>query len=147
MNVEVFAAGAVPWRTGGDGTVLVGVVHRPRYDDWTFPKGKRDPGETDEDCARREVWEETGIRGELGEELPSLRYVDNRGRSKLVRYWAMVVDGRTEDQEGVADFTPNDEVDALVWVPVAEADRVLSYPRDRVVLEGFARVHLESTER
>src|SRR5690606_17602473 len=67
----VRAAGAVPWRFDDDDRIVVLMVHRPRYDDWSFPKGKRDEGESDEDCARREVFEETGLRGDLGRELPA----------------------------------------------------------------------------
>jgi 8-oxo-dGTP diphosphatase len=131
---EVFAAGAVPWRADGEHGVVVAIVHRPRYDDWSFPKGKRDRGESDEECAHREVWEETGLRGELGEELPALRYVDNRGRDKTVRYWAMAVDDPPP-------FVANDEVDELQWVPVAVARRRLSYDRDVAVLDAFASRH------
>jgi 8-oxo-dGTP pyrophosphatase MutT (NUDIX family) len=130
---QVFAAGAVPWRPDGAHGVVVAIVHRPRYDDWSFPKGKRDRGETDEDCARREVHEETGLQGELGAELPALHYVDNRGRDKTVRYWAMAVTDAPEP------FAANDEVDELRWVSLAEAAAVLSYPRDVTVLDAFAR--------
>ena len=69
-------------------------MHRPRYDDWSLPKGKVEPGETDEDAARREVEEETGYLCALGEELATVRYVDRRGRDKQVRYWQMTVDRR-----------------------------------------------------
>lgn len=131
MTKQVFAAGAVPWRTHDLHGVVVAVVHRPRYDDWSFPKGKRDPGETDEDCARREVWEETGLRGELGDELPPLHYVDNRGRDKTVRYWDMFV------PDGSPPFVANDEVDELRWVSPPEAAALLSYPRDVGVLVAF----------
>jgi 8-oxo-dGTP pyrophosphatase MutT (NUDIX family) len=81
----VRAAGGVVWRRGADGAVEVLVVHRPKYDDWSFPKGKLDPGETEEECALREVDEETGLRCELGEELPTTMYVDRKGRPKRVR--------------------------------------------------------------
>jgi 8-oxo-dGTP diphosphatase len=102
------------------------LVHRPKYGDWTFPKGKLDPGEGFEDAALREVEEETGLRCELGDELPSTTYHDRHGRRKLVRYWEMTpVDG---------EFEPNDEVDALRWVTPAEARDLLSYDRDREVV-------------
>jgi 8-oxo-dGTP diphosphatase len=127
---HVHAAGAVPWRDDGSG-VVVAIVHRPRYDDWSFPKGKRDRGESDEDCARREVWEETGLRGELGAELPALHYVDNRGRDKTVRYWSMAI------VDPVDGFQPNDEVDELRWVTPSAAAALLSYPRDVTVLDAF----------
>jgi 8-oxo-dGTP diphosphatase len=114
---EVRAAGGVVRRDG-----RIAVVHRPRYDDWSLPKGKLDPGETWEQAAVREVREETGLECELGEELSSTSYHDRKGRSKLVRYWLMdVVAG---------EFTPNDEVDELRWLTPAEAAALLTYPRD-----------------
>jgi 8-oxo-dGTP diphosphatase len=121
---EVRAAGGVVRR---DGEVLV--VHRPRYDDWTLPKGKLDAGEEFEEGALREVWEETGLRCRLGRELPSIRYWDGRGRPKLVRYWQM------EPESG--EFVPNREVDELRWVSPAEALELLSYDRDRDVLRAL----------
>jgi len=119
---EVRAAGGVVAR---DGEVLL--VHRPRYDDWTFPKGKAEDGESDEDCALREVWEETGLRCELEDELPSTHYVDARGRPKRVRWWRMRVVG----DDG---FTPNEEVDELRWVDGDTAAALLTYERDGSLL-------------
>ena len=107
-----------------DGRVVL--VHRPRYDDWTFPKGKLDPGESFEDAALREVEEETGVRCSLGRELPAVRY-EVKGRPKLVRYWLMTPRSETP-------FVPNDETDDLRWVTPAEARELLSYDRDREVL-------------
>lgn len=125
MTVVRAAGGIVQ----GDGTVLL--VHRPAYDDWTFPKGKALDGESDEDCAIREVAEETGLRCELDEELPSTEYVDARGRPKRVRWWLM---------HPVADdgFRPNDEIDELRWSAPDDARRLLSYDRDLVLLEAVA---------
>ncbi len=85
----VRAAGGVVLRDGAAGETEVLLVHRPRYDDWSFPKGKCDPGESYEDCARREVEEETGITAALGEPLPDVHYRDQKDRPKLVRYWVM----------------------------------------------------------
>jgi 8-oxo-dGTP pyrophosphatase MutT (NUDIX family) len=121
VNERVDAAGGVVVQ---DGRVLL--VHRPRYDDWTFPKGKLDPEETFEDAALREVEEETGLRCSLGRELPAARYEVN-GRPKLVRYWLMTPQSETP-------FVPNDETDDLRWVTPAEARELLSYDRDREVL-------------
>jgi 8-oxo-dGTP diphosphatase len=126
----VRAAGGAVWRRRDDGTVEVVLVHRPRYDDWSLPKGKADPGETDEQAAVREVLEEAGVVGELGPELPTTTYLDRSGKKKRVRYWAMTV---TSGQVG-ADH----EVDEAAWVPLAEARQRLSYPRDVEVLDALA---------
>jgi 8-oxo-dGTP diphosphatase len=122
---EVRAAGGVVVRDG-----LVALVHRPRYDDWTLPKGKLDRGESFEDAALREVDEETGLRARLVRELPSVNY-EVRGRPKVVRYWLMEV----ESDEG---FVVNDEVDEIRWVEPAEALALLTYDRDRDVLRAAA---------
>ena len=127
MIVE--AAGGVVVRDGEAGTEVC-VVHRPRYDDWTFPKGKLDPGESFEDAALREVEEETGLRCTLESELPSTEYRDNKDRPKIVRYWQMEVD---EDP----GFVPNDEVDEVRWLPMAEARELLTYDRDAELLNGL----------
>jgi 8-oxo-dGTP diphosphatase len=102
------------------------LVHRPKYDDWTLPKGKAEPGESDEDCALREVREETGFDCRLGPELASTGYRDSRGRPKRVRYWLMDLAG--------GEFVPTPEVDEIRWCTKAEGDALLSYPRDRGVL-------------
>jgi 8-oxo-dGTP diphosphatase len=109
------------------GNVLL--VHRPKYDDWTFPKGKALTEESDEACALREVREETGLHCRLGAELPATEYVDTAGRPKRVRWWRMEI--------GLDDgFEPNDEVDELRWVSPADAARLLSYERDVALLDG-----------
>jgi 8-oxo-dGTP diphosphatase len=123
---EVRAAGGLVERAAPDGTVHVLVVHRPRYDDWSFPKGKLDPGEGFLDAAVREVREETGLEVEVGDELASVRYRDHKGRPKLVRYWRMRAVGGT--------FEPNDEVDEVRWLPADEAQALLTYPHDRALL-------------
>ena len=124
----VRAAGGVVTRGGEALEVLV--VHRPRYDDWSFPKGKADPGESDEDCALREVEEETGLRCALGEELPSTAYTDAQGRPKRVRYWRM------EPVAGELEF--QHEVDDARWVSVDAARSLLTYRRDEELLSGFS---------
>ncbi len=126
---EVRAGGGVVWRER-DGGIEVVVVHRPAYDDWSLPKGKVHDGEPDEAAALREVEEETGLRCELGAELESARYVDRRGRPKLVRYWAMRPAGGT--------LHADHEVDDCRWLPVGEAVALLTYERDRELLESFA---------
>ncbi len=126
----VRAAGGIPCRTTAGGIEVL-VVHRPRYDDWSFPKGKCEPGETDEACAVREVEEETGLVCTLGDELPSTSYTDARGRPKVVRYWAMEVVG------GLLGF--DFEVDDARWVTLSDAAAVLSYGRDAELLSALTR--------
>ena len=116
-------------RPGRDGLEVL-LVHRPRYDDWTFPKGKAHDGESDERCAVREVDEETGLRCQLGEELPSTVYRDGKGRDKRVRYWNMMA--------LAGSARPQSEVDAVEWLTLADARKRLSYERDRDVLEALA---------
>ena len=115
----------VVWRRAGPRRVLV--VHRPRYDDWSLPKGKLEPGESFEQAARREVAEEAGVAVELGDELPSARYLDRKGRPKVVRYWSMRV-------VGDAPWRPTAEVDARRWVALDEAEALLTYAHDRLLV-------------
>ncbi len=123
------AAGGVVWRRSPKGRIKVLVVHRPRYDDWSLPKGKLEPGETSLACALREVQEETGLVCEPGEELPEAHYLDRKDRSKTVRYWAMQpVSGR---------FHPNHEVDEIRWVNLDELASILSYPHDHAVVAAL----------
>jgi 8-oxo-dGTP diphosphatase len=129
MPDSVKAAGGVVWRRS-DGDVEIAVVHRPRYDDWSLPKGKLDEGEGFEDAALREVEEETGLRCRLGRELGETHYEDRKGRPKVVRYWAMT------DCDG--EFEPNEEVDELRWVPIADAKGVLTYDFDRELVDRVA---------
>jgi 8-oxo-(d)GTP phosphatase len=121
---DVVAAGAVIRR--GKRVLL---VHRPRYDDWSFPKGKLDRGEHSLAAAVREVKEETGLSVRLGPALPSQRYWVGR-RSKTVHYWL----GHPIDGADLDAYWPNDEVDDLRWVTVAKAPELLTYPHDRKTL-------------
>jgi 8-oxo-dGTP diphosphatase len=121
---EVRAAGGLVRRPVPGGGYLLAVVHRPRYDDWSFPKGKLDAGEGWEAAALREVWEETGLRCRLLEELTPAFYTDRKGREKAVRYWLM------EPPEDAGAFTANDEVDELRWLSPEHAEALLSYPHD-----------------
>jgi 8-oxo-dGTP pyrophosphatase MutT (NUDIX family) len=125
----VRAAGGAVWRRAAAGGVEVVLIHRPRYDDWSLPKGKVDPGETDEQAALREVLEEASIEARMGPELPSTIYLDRSGKRKRVRYWAMTVDG--------GDPAGDNEVDEAVWVPLDEARVRLSYPRDQIILDAL----------
>jgi 8-oxo-(d)GTP phosphatase len=124
-RVDIRAAGAVVWRDSGE----IALVHRPRYDDWSFPKGKLDRGETMPFAAVREVAEETGLRARLGPVLGDVRYTVPEGR-KLVGYWsARAVEG---------GFTDNEETDELRWVSQGQAAEMLSYLHDLDVLRWFA---------
>jgi 8-oxo-dGTP diphosphatase len=105
------------------------LVHRPRYDDWTFPKGKLVDGEDEEDAALREVEEETGLVCTLGREIASTRYRDSRGRPKLVTYYLMRPRG--------GSFAPHEEVDEIAWLPPREARARVSWERDEAVLRAF----------
>lgn len=126
------AAGGVVWRRGSKGSLKVLLVHRGRYDDWTFPKGKLDPGESHRHAALREVEEETGLRCKTGDELPEVRYADRKGRPKRVRYWSM------EPVDGT--FVANDEVDEVRWLSVQDARDTLSYAHDHVVLDAMRQL-------
>lgn len=128
---EVRAAGGVIWRMSA-GEIEVALVHRPKYRDWTFPKGKLELGETDEQAAHREVLEETGFECVLGRELSPVLYRDAKNRVKQVRYWEMTV--------ASGSFLSNDEVDELAWLPLAEAGSRLTYAHDADLLAAFARL-------
>ncbi|MFC5996684.1 NUDIX domain-containing protein [Pseudonocardia hispaniensis] len=135
-GVDVLAAGAVLWRFAEDDSadpagLRVALVHRPRYDDWSLPKGKLDAGETLPAAAVREVTEETGCHLRLGERLGDVRYAV-AGATKLVRYWA------GQARSGGPGFSPNHETDELRWLSPAEAMDMLSYDRDREILGRFA---------
>jgi 8-oxo-(d)GTP phosphatase len=135
LRASIPAAGAVAWRLGGTGRqgaseLLVALVHRPKYDDWSFPKGKREPGEHVLRTAVREVAEEAGLRIVLGRRLPESVYPVDAG-VKHVSYWA----ARSVGQRVIAAV---DEVDEVAWLPVTAARERLSYPRDRLLLDAFA---------
>ncbi len=126
---DVLAAGGVVWRPGDAGTTEVLLVHRPRYVDWSLPKGKLDADEKWEDAARREVEEETGLLCELGPPLASVFYHDRRRRLKEVRYWAM--------RPLTGEFVPNKEVDAVEWLDLHTAMARVTYEFDLYVLDSF----------
>jgi 8-oxo-dGTP pyrophosphatase MutT (NUDIX family) len=120
-NGEVHAAGGLVRRDGPSGVEVV-VVHRPRHDDWSFPKGHLEPGESAEEAALREVDEETGLQCRLVDRLDSTHYIDHQGHPKVVDYWSMAVTG--------GSFRPNDEVDDMVWLSLHEARARLTYEVD-----------------
>jgi 8-oxo-dGTP diphosphatase len=131
LRRHVRAAGGVIVRDG-----RIALVHRPKYDDWSLPKGKLEADETWEDAALREVHEETGLACTLREELSSVEYTDPKGRPKTVRYWRMEpVDG---------EFAPNSEVDELRWLDPPEAARCLTYDHDRELVLMAARLAAEN---
>lgn len=136
----VRAAGGIVWRHSGEsgeadaGQLLqVLVVHRPHYDDWSFPKGKHEINETDLACAVREVEEETGLLVIVGPELPTVEYVDHKNREKTVAYWAMTVQPSCDDEA----FVINDEVDEMRWLTLEDARPLLTYPIDQLLLDEF----------
>lgn len=135
-SYEVYANGGVIFKKGGRdlNEIFYALIHRPRYDDWSIPKGKQEPGEKPLDCALREIAEETGYISVPVSELKSVSYTDNQGRSKLVRYWLV------EPRSG--QFSANQEVDALAWLPFPIAVNTLTYEFDRGVLDS-ARSILE----
>jgi 8-oxo-dGTP pyrophosphatase MutT (NUDIX family) len=124
-TTEIKAAGGVIVRSSKEGPKIL-LVHRPRYNDWSFPKGKLEPDETFKHAALREVLEETGFECKMHKpSLPSLIYRDRNGRSKVVRYWLMTVLSGT--------FEPNDEVDLIAWVRVDNVFDRLTYTKDRAI--------------
>jgi 8-oxo-dGTP pyrophosphatase MutT (NUDIX family) len=127
---EVRAGGGVVRRRGKNGQAQYALVHRPRYDDWSLPKGKADPGESDEEAALREVEEETGVRCTLGPELEPTRYLDRKGRLKHVRYWLM----EPVEHGELPRFRPNHEIDELRWCSAADAGKLLSHEHDRKLI-------------
>ncbi|WP_058045727.1 NUDIX hydrolase [Streptomyces roseifaciens] len=129
----VLAAGCVLWRrsSGGEGIELA-LVYRPKWADWSHPKGKRKPGEGAREAAVREVLEETGMACRLGTPLPTAHYVDARGHPKEVRYWAAQAVGGA--------FVPNHEVSRLAWLPPGDARDMLTHDRDKALVTDLCAV-------
>ncbi|MBY8880970.1 NUDIX hydrolase [Actinacidiphila acidipaludis] len=134
-GTTVRAAGTVLWRRSPyDGRVEIALVHRPRYDDWSLPKGKLKRGEDFAAAALRETREETGMQCELGTTLPVTRYLV-QGRPKEVRYWSA--------RAGEGGFVPSREVDRMVWLPPVTARHRLTHDRDRPVVDAFLEADAE----
>ncbi len=112
------------------GQLRIGLVHRPIHQDWSYPKGKLEEGETFEEAALREVLEETGFTCRLLRFIGHTEYVDRKGRPKVVAYWVMLAES--------GSFVPNEEVDELRWVDVVTAGLLLTYERDRSLLAAMA---------
>ena len=132
MTDEVLAGGAIVWRRSALGEVEVALIHRPKYDDWSFPKGKLKNGESVAAAAVREVLEETSVRIRLGVPLPTVRYPLSNGTVKVVRYWAGLPVGET------TAFVPSEEVDRREFVPVGAARRRLTHSHDAELLSAFS---------
>lgn len=132
------AAGGLLWRKGARGTEIL-LVHRPKYDDWAFPKGRLDPGESLLQCAIREVEEETGITARVGRKLPRVVYVKPSGKHKKVAFWAMTAIA--------GSFTPNNEIDKVKWVPIAKAAKRLTYKADGRLIKKLSRKWTEEPRR
>jgi 8-oxo-dGTP diphosphatase len=128
---DISAAGGVLLARDSEGQTKVAIIHRPKYMDWSLPKGKLEDGEGWQQAALREVEEETGYRCEPLTELPHVSYLDRKGRRKLVRYWLM------EPLEG--DFAPHGEVDELRWATPDQADEMLTYPHDKELVHQALR--------
>jgi 8-oxo-dGTP pyrophosphatase MutT (NUDIX family) len=128
----VRAAGGIVVRRNDDGGVEVALVHRPSYDDWTFPKGKRSQGEDDRETALREVEEETGLVCRIDRALGRIQYRDRKDRPKTVMYWLMTPVGGA--------FHPTSEVDQMRWIRLDRAKELLTYGHDRSLLQVAAEL-------
>jgi 8-oxo-(d)GTP phosphatase len=129
--MEIFAAGAVCWREVGK-DLMVAIIHRGRYQDWSFPKGKVDSGETLAEAAVREIKEETGLKVKLGVPLSTVSYPIDKGKTKVVHYWAAKV---TDKALANSKFKPDEEVSEVIWVNADQAFEKLSYRHDRELLQ------------
>jgi 8-oxo-(d)GTP phosphatase len=132
MSSPILAAGAVLWRKSEKKKIEVLIIHRPKYDDWTFPKGKAEIGEPLIACAYREVLEETNIETAFGPYLGEVEYLTNDGKKK-VSFWSATV---VKEKE----FNPNAEVDQLKWVEVTKVKELLTLDTDRKILEQFLQI-------
>ena len=135
MSATIQAAGAVVWRKNKDKTEIA-IIHRPKYDDWSFPKGKLEIGETLIACAHREVFEETNIQTGFGPFLGDIEYLTPDGK-KQVSFWAAKAITHK-------DFTPNSEVDQLKWVEVKKVKELLTLETDKKILSQFVKLDFDT---
>ncbi len=126
------AAGALLWREIAAGEIEIALVHRPRYDDWSLPKGKIDEDETALACAYREVFEETGIKARFTRQLGAVEYEDN-GAQKRVKYWVA-------QALGASDFVANEEVDQLRWLKPTDSIELATHQSDKEMIERFLEI-------
>ena len=141
--MTIYAAGAILWREE-KGKLLVALIHRNRHNDWSFPKGKVDPGETFPQTAVREIVEETGLRVKLGVKLPRAEYKVPAGEKKIVHYWAARV---TDKALAESSFKPSEEVASVDWLPPDKAKELLSYKFDNEVLDSLLELHKKNQLR
>lgn len=138
--MTLYAAGVVCWRNQKD-TPEVLLVHRAKYKDWSFPKGKQDPGELLPETAVREMLEETGVRLKLGRKLSVIKYQVDSGEEKEVHYWASKLKNKAWKK---SKFEPNQEIAKLKWLPFSEALSVLTYEHDRELMKEVADLHKQA---
>ena len=137
MSETVLAAGGVVWRRNENKKIEVVIVHRPKYDDWSFPKGKADLKEALIACAFREILEETNITTQFGPFIGQVEYQTSEGL-KQVSYWA----AKAID---VKEFNANTEVDQVKWVEISEVKQILSMDSDKEILKKFTKLDLDTT--
>ena len=136
MSEAISAAGAVVWRKHKDNFTEVAIIHRPKYDDWSFPKGKIEVGESLIACAHREVLEETNLQTEFGPHLGQVEYFTPDGLKK-VTYWSAKVIAEKP-------FRTNSEVDQLKWIPITKVIEVLTNETDKEIFDKFVKVKFNS---